>query len=107
MISSTPIPQLKKQNEKSVKCKVISSKNCNIEKLKNTGNNTSRNENTIEMKIKKSILGLIRDLCVITGEYGGYLDNCVGLCVWHIAPLLSQHEVKKLCFLIFLSVYFE
>ena len=98
MISSPSlIPQPKKQNDKQMKNTLTLNNNNKIEKNKNTENNIFRNENTVETKIKKSILGLICDLCVITGEYGGYLDGCVGLCVWHITPLLSQHEVEKYC----------
>ena len=75
-------------------------KKYNTEKYKNTENDIFRHENTLEIKIKKSILGLICDLCVITGEYGGYLDGCVGMCVWHITPLLSQHEVPSVKYII-------
>jgi hypothetical protein len=95
-ISSISPPQLHKKNEKTLKNTIIINKNDRTEKSKNkknTENNFFNNENAGETKIKKSILNLISDLCVITGEYGGYLDGCVGLCVWHIAPLLSQHEV--------------
>ena len=98
MISSPLVSQSKKQYEKSVKETVNSNKKYNTEKYKNTENDNFRHENTLEIKIKKSILGLICDLCVITGEYGGYLDGCVGLCVWHITPLLSQHEVPSMKF---------
>ena len=106
-ISSTSptYPQNIKKNEKLIKNKTTINKNNKIEKSKNTENNFFHNENVLETKIKKSILNLICDLCVITGEYGGYLDGCVGLCVWHIAPLLSQHEVVKYLFS-FLFSYF-
>ena len=94
--SISPPSQLHKKNEKTPKNTTTVNNNNKTEKsknTKNTENNFFYNENAVETKIKKSILNLICDLCVITGAYGGYLDGCVGLCVWHIAPLLSQHEV--------------
>ena len=95
-ISSISPSQAHKKNEKTPKNTTTANNNNKTEKSnnkKNTENNFFHNENAIETKIKKSILSLITDLCVITGEHGGYLDGSVGLCVWHIAPLLSQHEV--------------
>lgn len=94
--SISPPSQLHKKNEKTPKNTTTVNNNNKTEKSKNTKNKENNffyNENAVETKIKKSILNLICDLCVITGAYGGYLDGCVGLCVWHIAPLLSQHEV--------------
>ena len=53
-------------------------------------------ENAVELKLKISILQFIRKLCEIGEKFGGYLQESVSVCVWHITPLLSQYEVCAL-----------
>jgi hypothetical protein len=54
----------------------------------------TKTENKIEVKLKISVLEFVRKMCVITEKNGGFLQNRVSVCVWHLAPLLSGNEVR-------------
>ena len=57
--------------------------------------NTFSPISSTEIKLKISLLQFIRKMCEITGKFGGFLQNCVSVCVWHLFPLLSALEVRK------------
>lgn len=59
----------------------------------NESSKHTKTENKIESKLKISVLEFIRKMCVITEKDGGFLQNRVSVCVWHLAPLLSGNEV--------------
>ena len=47
-----------------------------------------------DKKLKISILKFISKMCEITGKFGGFLQNYVSVCVWHLFPLLAEIEVR-------------
>ena len=47
-----------------------------------------------DKKLKISILKFITKMCEITGKFGGFLQNYVSVCVWHLFPLLAEIEVR-------------
>lgn len=53
----------------------------------------TKTENKLETELKISVLKFIQKMCAITVRDGGFLQNRVSVCVWHLAPLLSGNEV--------------
>ena len=49
---------------------------------------------SVESKLKISLLQFIRKMSEITMKIGGFLNNCASVCVWHLFPLLSALEVR-------------
>ena len=64
-------------------------------------------ENAVELKLKISILSFIRKLCEIGEKVGGYLQDSVSICVWHVTPLLSQNEVSEFKIIVNLIVLYH